>query len=166
MSEDDNKKAQAKEQLDEFVFTFESPISGETYQITRLGAVVADMRSKINHMLLALSPEVYAKQRAIYIGSVLAAGKSKKADVMVDALVGAFEALLVAQKLKGTEHKTVQRLRHSVGDLLGVMDSEAHATYHITKQPGGEDSKTVDTITAAAVFAYRRLLELSYAPGL
>lgn len=161
-------KKPSKGDLEAVAFTFESPITGDTFQVTKLGALVLDLRSQIETASRTVCPELFSKHRAAFVNALVAAKADKKhVPVIVDVLVQAFEAMLKAQAESGKgEHPHAKAVRYAVGDILGIVDEEAHGTYHITKQPGGSDSKTVETISAAAVFAYRRLLELSYVPGL
>ena len=163
-------KPLTSESLLEVSCSFKSPVTGDVYAVTQLGVTLAKLRQWLNSLLIDLFPELYADRQSDYMTVVLAASadnnETHKTHKIVESLVTTYRLFLEEQAKAGEEESWAKRIRYAVGDLLKLADPEAHAVYHTLKTPSGEASKTVESISAAAVYAYRRLLELGYVAGI
>ena len=143
-------------------FSFVSPFDGKDYAVDALCVHLMTRTSQLSVAMAHLFPASFAKAKAAEVAATIA----KDGPAVVEARVALYKELLDRQAEKGTEHSVAKAIRYELGQVLAHVSEEELAVYHTIKTPGGEDSKTVATISAAALHAYEFLLKRSYVPGL
>lgn len=127
-----------KESLSEVeILAYESPVDGQTYTVTKGAVYVGSLRNMLLSGLMQISPTAYAKVRAAEVDAVRKGDAKLMRDAFVVLVREVANAIPQGDK---REHSLLRQGRHTLTDLIEVLDPETHAQYRAVKYAGAEDA--------------------------